>query len=368
MAALHPQTDSFSELLRRYGDGLDWDWMLERAAAHKILALLASRVAASGAEAHVPIDTRNRLSAASAAAVERNARALRDLERVGHRFDCAGIPFILVKGPILAQEIYDSPSQRHFFDLDLVVREADVDRAEAILEALGYRLLGGNRYLGFAPPSPSDLARATGAMRRALKRFSHELTFVTDDRSLMPIDLHWHLLPPGRIRVPARQLWEDATTAVVGGVSVRVLDPEATVLHLAMHAWSNRPWSFALLHLVDVAWAMQRLPVAAERLTDLADRWGGRGDLGRSLYALRHALGMEPPAALRALEDEAPPARFRQIATPERLIERYAPPEPGRLARLRQEIDWGLAMGSLRSTAVLLLGKYSALMRYRSGR
>jgi len=97
----------------------------------------------------------------------------------------------------------------------------------------------------------------------------------------------------------------------------------------------------------------------------LADRWGGRGDLDRTLYALEHALAVEPPPGLRAA-DGAATQRFRRIADRARLIERYAPPASGRLARLRQEIDWGLAVGTLPSTARLLLAKYSALMRYHA--
>lgn len=204
-----------------------------------------------------------------------------------------------MKGPVLTQQIYDSPSQRHFFDLDLVLHESEIDAAQTALEGMGYRLWGGDRYLGFLPPSPDDLARATTAMRSALRRFGHELALVTDDRSLLPLDLHWQLMPRGRIRASA-VAWDNVTMTQVGAVNVHVLDPEATVLHLAMHAWSNRPWRFALLHLCDVAWALHRLDVDPLRLADLADRWGGRRDLERTLYVLENILAVELPPGLRA--------------------------------------------------------------------
>jgi hypothetical protein len=369
LAALHPEPNHVAHLLPRDRDVLDWDWLLERASAHKVTALLASRLAAAGSAASMPDTARQRLSEASARASDRNAKGLRDLELVDRCFRSAGIAYLLVKGPVLTQQVYDSPTQRHFFDLDLVVREADVDAAQAALEGLGYRLWGGDRYLGFAPAGADDLARATRLMRAALKRFGHELALVTDGHILLPIDLHWHLMPPGRIRVPAARIWESTTPASVGGVDVRVLTPEATLLHLAMHAWSNRPWSFALLHLCDVAWALHRLPIDPERLAALADQWRGRDDLDRALYAIEHGLGVGVPSGLQGSR-AAPPrsARFRRLATAENLLERYSMPAPRNWARLQQELDWGLAIGSLRSTGSLLLGKYTALLRYHAGR
>jgi hypothetical protein len=366
-AALHPQPDNFARLLLRYGDVLDWDWLLERATAHKVTALLASRVAAA-TEVPIPGEIRARLSEASARALERSTQGLRDLERIDRCLNRAGIAYFLVKGPVLAR-VYDSPAQRHFFDLDLVVREEDIDPAQAALEGLGYRLWGGDHYLGFAPASADNLARATSVMRSALKRFAHELALVTADRSLVPIDLHWHLMPPRRIRARAAQLWENVTTALLGEVSVRVLDAEATLLHLAMHAWSNRPWGFALLHLCDVAWALHRLPLDPERLAKLADRWGGRHDLGRALYAVEHALGVPPPSGLWVDGGALRPSdRFRRMATSENLLERYARPVPRGWTRLKQEVGWGLAIGSLSSTAVWFLGQYTALIRYHAAR
>jgi hypothetical protein len=368
IAALHPQPDRFAVLLQHHGAGLDWPWLLERAAAHKVTPLLASRVAIEDSAALVPDGIRERLNAARAQAVERNNKALRDLERIDRCLCRAGIPYMLVKGPVLTQQVYDSPSQRHFFDLDLVLHDSEIDAAQLALEGLGYRLWGGDRYLGFLPPAPDDLARATRAMRKTLRRFGHELALVTDDRSLLPIDLHWQLMPRGRIRASAL-VWENVTMSQVGAVNVRVLDPEATVLHLAMHAWSNRPWSFALLHLCDVAWALHRLRVDPCRLVELADRWGGRRDLERTFYVLKHVLAIELPQVPRVGHGMANPSRrFRRIATRVALLENYAEPAPGRLPRLQQEIDWGLAMQTLSSTAILLWAKFTALMRYRCGR
>lgn len=370
LAGVRPNPADFARLYERHAGVIDWNRLLERAAAHKIEALFADRVATLLAENDVPAHVRERLSATSERAAARNAKAMEDLEQVDRCLASAGISYLLVKGPVLAQRVYDRPAQRHFFDLDLVVRESEIDAAQAALEELGYRLWGGDRYFGFVPAGAARLARATSVMRASLRRFGHELALVTDGHRRMPIDLHWHLLPPGRIHPAAcRHLWEGTTTTALGRLVVPVLPPEATVLHLAMHAWSNRPWGFALLHLCDVAWALQRLSVDPRRLLDLADRWGGRADLTRSLYAVEHTLRVTLPPGLQAYGDaRAVSARFRRLATAESLIDRCTVPAPDRWTRLRQEIDWGLAIGSLRSTGILLGARYRALLRYHLGR
>lgn len=364
LAALRPRAGEGEVELSRQADKVDWEWLLERAAAHKVEALLARGLGVMGIEASAPDAVRERLQRACAQAQGRYEKAVEDLSRVDDCLRRAGIAYILIKGPVLSRQVYDSPARRRFFDLDIVVREEQVDATQAALEGLGYRLWGGDRYLGFAPASADGLAAATRAMRRSLKRFAHELALVTEEHRLLPIDVHWHLLPRGRIRAAAAaQLWEDLQTVTLDGIEVRVLPPEAMLLHLAMHCWDNRPWSFALLHLCDVAWALDRLPIAAERLADLARRWGGSADLGRALYAVEHVLGMPVPAAM-TFAASPPSRRFKRLVRASTLVERYARPAPDGWARRRAEMEWGLAMGTLSSTAILLLGKYTALLRY----
>jgi hypothetical protein len=365
LAALRPRADEFAAQLSRCGETLDWEWLLERATAHKVDALLASRVEIAAPAVPIRDELREHLRSAGERARANHDKALLDFALVDARFKSADISYVLVKGPVLTQ-IYDSPAQRSFFDLDLVVGEADVDAAQAALETMGYRLWGGERYLGFTPVDAGDLERATRAMRASLKRFAHELAFVTDGYRLIPIDLHWHLMPRGRIRsVAASELQRNITRFRIGDISTHTLVPEATLLLLAMHAWTNRPWNFALLHLCDVAWALHRLPLQPQRLDDLAERWGARGDLARSFYAVEHVLGVTVPAPLRNVAG-VPSARFRRTATPENLVDQHACQAPTGWKRRQRELDWGLAMGSLPSTALLLLGKYLAVLRYHA--
>ncbi|MCK5799007.1 MAG: nucleotidyltransferase family protein, partial [Deltaproteobacteria bacterium] len=121
--------------------------------------------------------------------------------------DEASIPYVVIKGAHLGRVLYDDPLQRVGVDVDVLVSPEDKARAIATLTDRGFQAK----------------ARAQTA--------THEINF-TDGRAW--IDLHWHLLRPGRTRRPV----EDdilTTRQTIGGVSVPD-DTWTTVIMLVHNA------------------------------------------------------------------------------------------------------------------------------------
>src|SRR5688500_15332306 len=54
--------------------------------------------------------------------VARHLRTLADLAELGPVLDTAGIPWMVIKGPVLAETIYPRPDLRSYDDLDVVVQ------------------------------------------------------------------------------------------------------------------------------------------------------------------------------------------------------------------------------------------------------
>jgi hypothetical protein len=83
-------------------------------------------------------------------------RRIADLRRIGGALDAAGVAYLVLKGPILAATVYPEPGTRTMLDVDLLVHDADMPRAIAALEALGYfvppRFAGVAMNAGDAPP------------------------------------------------------------------------------------------------------------------------------------------------------------------------------------------------------------------------
>lgn len=147
-------------------------------------------------------------------------RALADVRAAGSVLDAVGIPWLVVKGPVLAGAYYPDPGLRTYFDVDLVVEAGHFRRAIDALEE------GGCAVVEHEWDS------------------SHRSLSVEVELSLpygTPGDLHWHLLNDSVLRrqvnLPMTDIFQRARWMDLGmGLRARTLDPEDTVIHLALHA------------------------------------------------------------------------------------------------------------------------------------
>lgn len=366
LAALRPDESTFSTLLACSGEfSLDWGWMLARAKAHKVSALLASRVLSEDSGPARSDEITETLQEAMQEARQRHAAAAQTLTAVAAHLRGAGVPFLLVKGELLTKWLYDDPGRRRFYDLDLVVRPAHVDAAVRALTGLGYRASGHSELLGVQPENNMQSATAAAVARRLSPYFHHEIDLVSVDKSFLPVDLHWHIVPPGLSSLSAEGLWRYAVDTEVAGVAVSTLDHEATFLHLVMHALA--PWrsSFRLLHVCDVGWALVRLPLDFARLESLARAWKVRGYLARVLFVVENLFEQQIPTSLRTWVGAAPlrPLLARTF-TPTMMVDHAGKSTAAPTSGLRGELAWAMAVGSLRNTTLHHLGKNSGRLLY----
>ena len=68
----------------------------------------------------------------------RHLRRMADLRRIDGVLQSANVPYLLLKGPVLATTVYGDPATRTMTDLDLLVRESDFQRAMTALAEIGY--------------------------------------------------------------------------------------------------------------------------------------------------------------------------------------------------------------------------------------
>jgi hypothetical protein len=162
------------------------------------------------------------------------------LGRVADMFDAAGLPFMLLKGPYLAERFYGDRQGREFVDLDILVRSADRHRAFRMLEEAGYarrsRVLGNEALTAF---------------------FVNGFDFVADGVNL---DLHWSLSRHPSLRVDESLIWERKGTLLLGGRSYEVLSDEhevtLAVLALLRDIERGRPKIKNFVDLIQVVAAL----------------------------------------------------------------------------------------------------------------
>ncbi len=240
-----------------------------------------------------------------------NQLARSSIDEIGAAFSSAGIPAIVMKGAALLRTLYGDQGLRILGDVDLLVDECDVERADAQLQAQGLKL------------SEADHAEEIGS------RCHYSLLYCWQVPRTIPVELHWRIFERYRpyifdlaaVRAQARPL---------PGMppNIRVMAPEHELAHLCLHldrhaitypSLINREnWCELLLlphglgrlvWLYDIALYLQRRGelIDWDSFVDTARHWAIDGRLYATFEVSRRALGVgPPPEVLRALNRGRP--------------------------------------------------------------
>jgi len=217
-----------------------------------------------------------------------------------------------MKGAALLRTLYHDQGLRFLSDIDLLVDERDVERADSQLQTHGLLL------------SMSDHPEEPGSRRHYSRVYCWQ-----QPRTIL-IELHWRIFERyrpyvfdlGAVRAQARP---------VAGMppNVLVMAPEHELAHLCLHLdrhaiayrslISRKDWCELLLlpqgrgrlaWLYDIALYLQRRGelIDWERFVDTARRWAIDGRIHATLEMSRRALGVGPPReVLQALDRGRPP-------------------------------------------------------------
>lgn len=209
--------DAEGRLLELLRGPLDWERLWEQGHIHEVLPLVSVNLQRLQGQAPIPAPWMARARRRSLATMMRNAALADELVRVLGAFAVAGVEVMPVKGIVLAETLYGSLALRPASDLDILVRPGDLAAARAALYQLGF----GHR----AEPLFAELYHPY-----------HDLQyFRATDSGEVCLELHWALWDDRAYHLATDTLWERSATAALHGAHVRVLSPEDTLLHLAIH-------------------------------------------------------------------------------------------------------------------------------------
>jgi hypothetical protein len=185
--------------------------------------------------------------------VER-ARTLRSdvaAEEVSAALTAADVPVVLLKGPAIADWLYDE-GERVYVDCDLLVPRHRLEVAERVLGGLGF-------------------VSVDEGLEQPGRALLHSQPWVRE-RDYAQIDLHMTLFGVG---VSPEQTWAELVDRTeefrLGDTPMRMLKPAARTLHVALHALQHEDRTGRPLE--DLARALEHLPLEVwEEAARLADR------------------------------------------------------------------------------------------------
>lgn len=261
---------------------IDWDFLLAEAASNSITPLLSRNLALAAPESVPPAQfarLKERVRASAVHSLVLTAELIRILEA----FAAAGIQAIPYKGPVVAAQAYGDIALREFEDIDLVLRQRDVARANEVLVRLG---LSPQFPPIFAPGQSASLVPGEYDYRDKERHLTIELH---TDRTLR------HFPKPPDLDELAHRLIPIA----LSGHEVRTFSPDDTLVFLCVHG-SKDFWE-RLVWVADVAEMVAAHPqLDWDAVYAFADAVAARRMLHLGLSLADEMLGIAMPDAIRS--------------------------------------------------------------------
>jgi len=205
---------------------IDWSRFLRLVRDHHVVSL-ANLNLSRAATPLAPVETLSKLREQTQFIAGRNMFLVRELLSVSSRLSEQKIRMIAFKGPMLAAGVYGSLALRSCGDLDLLVREEDVQQIKKSMVATGMRPI-------FPTSTPQEieyLLSLDEETERAYFRSHWEYHLLRDD--WLNIDLHWRIMPPEMsLHFDHDELWRRSTPLSVAGQSIPGLSMEDQLLVL----------------------------------------------------------------------------------------------------------------------------------------
>ncbi|WP_426416719.1 nucleotidyltransferase domain-containing protein [Aestuariirhabdus sp. LZHN29] len=210
-----------------------WDRLLRSAREAEVTGRIQRLRTEESSEEGLPGFVRHQLDSAAVQMAAQHRAVLYEVEHLEKIFNDAGIPHIYLKGAAYLLAGSANSQGRLFSDIDLLVPESDLHKAEQELRDQGWVSTHANAY-----------------DQQYYRRFMHELPPMVHVKRGTVLDLHHNILPRTARHLPdAEQLFATAVT-LAGGA--KVPDGVDRLLHCASHLFHEGEVKQGVRGLVDI--------------------------------------------------------------------------------------------------------------------
>lgn len=217
---------------------IDWTLFLELVMHHRLYPLLFSKLKIVD-EGFIPEGIVEKIYEKYKKNTFEMLHLSAEMVYVSNLFSESGIRMLVLKGPVLATDLYGDISLRTCSDLDLLISINDLETVEKILLKMGYHK---DEFFQIEP------------VLNDWKWRHHHLSYIHSDKRIK-LEIHWRL-NPGPGKEPAfDDLWERKRTSSHLNQSIYYLGREDLffflVTHGARHGWSRLRWLVDINQLVN---------------------------------------------------------------------------------------------------------------------
>jgi Uncharacterised nucleotidyltransferase len=264
--------------------------------------------------------------------IARQLQVQADLAQLATVMSDAGIPWVTMKGPSLAEHLWSRPDLRQYIDLDILV---DRHHFGAVLDTL--------------VASGSEMVDRNWELIEQQVRAEVSLTLPNGTA----LDLHWHLVNSPVLRrefqFSTPEMLERSVPVKIGDTTVQTLDPADTLLHLGYH--TAHSGGHRLMWLKDVERATADADLDWAEVLRRARPAGLALALAVVLARVERVIGFEKPPPAAALQ----PARRAPWGLLSTALDRWNPPPALPGDRFSGQISFKNTRASSLGSAVAML-------------
>lgn len=292
-----PQPHTAAQLCQL--DEAAWKALLRVANQQRVLTLFYARLQGLDVTTAVPPHLLSQMQQKHQQTTLQNLAIYRELRLIAEKMEAAEVPLIVLKGTYLATAVYPHIGQRGIGDLDLLVPEAKVAQAVAVMHGLGWQ-----------ETQPFTLD--------ALRQHRHHVPTMVKQGVNFPVEIHWNIAkPPTSSRLTPDQLWQEVTPTSLAGTEALAFPLHLQLLHLALHAAYHHQFAFDLRSLCDMALIIHQQAEAVDwaQFVQKAEAWQWQRGVYLTLQLLQQFWGTAvPPYVLARLEPSPMPTDLARLA------------------------------------------------------
>lgn len=199
---------------------LNWKFISEAALSHNVRELLYRNLKSSSCQDSIPDDVMEDLKRSYHETIARNMYIYSELRTILDALRRAGTEAIALKGAALAGFVYPDIGLRPMADIDLLVREEELEVADRVMIAMGY--------------SPVHSTRS-----HQWHRDNHfHLPPYRHPQKPFVVEIHWHFTT-GSQASDIRKWWQRSLGRNLSGSRILIPSAEDMLIHLTVHLFNH---------------------------------------------------------------------------------------------------------------------------------
>lgn len=218
-------------------DGIDWDILTDKAAWHRLLPLVSSHMTTPEIRGLVPESTVEKMQCYCYTSLARNMLLQHELSGIISLLNKQSIAVIVLKGSAFLGTVYEDIALRPMSDLDILVHQEDLFRAEAIAFQKGYTSV--RDYMVIEQE----------------EKLRHLPNLVHNEKQIM-LEIHKHITDiDGPYKIRLDDIWSRSCPIVIQGAPALTLSTEDHLIHLATNFLLDRRYNtqHAMGQLCDIS-------------------------------------------------------------------------------------------------------------------